>query len=42
VGDWSNETVIERDGLRLQLRSMDYNLDMQEIVLHGDVRLRTK
>jgi lipopolysaccharide assembly outer membrane protein LptD (OstA) len=38
----ADSIVIEADGLRLQLRSMDYDQDTQEIVLHGDVRVRTK
>jgi hypothetical protein len=38
----ADSIVIEADGVRLDLRSMEYNQDMQEIVLHGDVRLRTK
>jgi hypothetical protein len=38
----ADSIVIEADGLRLQLRSMDYDQDTQEIVLHGAVRLRTK
>jgi hypothetical protein len=34
--------VIESDGLRLQLSSLDYDQDMQAMVLHGDVRLEKK
>jgi hypothetical protein len=38
----ADSIVIDTDAMQLQLRSMDYDKNTQEIVPHGDVRVRVK